>query len=217
MVMVSLLGKGAPARRSTGLCPVGAGRFRSGTSVRRGNGARLQARAPGWRDAPAERMRMAARPEDLCLDCGLCCDGSLFWAVPVAAVDPAPVPRDAEGRLRQPCPRFDGRCTIYAERPAACRAFDCRVLQIVRAGHRDPAWGRAQIAGMRQLLARLDALLPGGAEASIYRRAAEYIARHRDDFDDPAFQRRNRSLLRCLSDYEAALARFHVAPKPAAR
>jgi uncharacterized protein len=153
---------------------------------------------------------VTSRAEDLCLDCGLCCDGSLFWAVPVGKGDGAPVQLDAEGRLRQPCACFAGACTIYAERPAACRTFDCRVLQTVQAGRRDSAWARERIAGMRRLLAALDAALPG-REPSLYRRAAEFLAQHQGELRDPAFQRKHRDLLRLLSAYQAALARFHVA------
>jgi hypothetical protein len=155
---------------------------------------------------------MTSGTEDLCLSCGLCCDGSLFWAVPVAPGEDTPVPLDGEGRLRQPCACFNGACTIYPDRPSACRSFDCRVLQTVRAGVRDEAWARAQIAAMRRLLAALDAALPS-PEPSLYRRAAEFLARHQKELRDPAFQRRHRTLLRCLAAYEAALARFHVAPR----
>ena len=153
---------------------------------------------------------MTSRIQDLCLSCGLCCDGSLFWAVPVERDEEVPAPLDADGRLRQPCACFDGACTIYADRPAACRTFDCRVLQTVRAGRWDHAWAREQIAAMRRLLAALDAALPG-REPSLYRRAAEFLARHQNELRDPAFQRKHRTVLRCLAVYETALARFHVA------
>ncbi len=153
---------------------------------------------------------MRSADQDLCIDCGMCCDGSLFWAVPIDADDPAPVAREDDGRFRQPCACFDGACTIYARRPAACRAFDCRVLLAVKAGHRDTDWARSQIASMKELLAELEAVLPGDAP-SIYRRAAEFIAQHQDRFDDPDFQRENPEVLRLLPAYEQALARFQVA------
>jgi len=155
---------------------------------------------------------MTTPAEDLCLSCGLCCNGSLFWAVPVAEGEDIPVPLDSDGRLRQPCACFNGACTIYANRPAACRSFDCRVLQTVQAGRRDSAWAREQIAEMRRVLAALDAALPG-REPSLYRRAAEFLARHQKELRTTAFQRRHRTVLKCLSDYEAALARFHVAAR----
>jgi len=156
---------------------------------------------------------VTSRAEDLCLSCGLCCDGSLFWAVPVEEGESVPAPLDPDGWLRQPCTCFNGTCTIYSDRPAACRTFDCRVLQIVQAGHRDDAWARQQIAGMRRVLAALEAILPG-RESSLYRRAAGFLAEHQKELRDPAFQRKHRNLLQCLAAYETALARFHVADKP---
>ena len=155
---------------------------------------------------------MTSRAEDLCLSCGLCCDGSLFWAVPVEQGEDVPALLDEDGRLRQPCTCFNGVCTIYADRPAACRTFNCRVLQTVQAGRRDNAWAREQIAGMRRVLAALDTTLPG-REPSLYRRAAEFLAEHQQELGDPAFQRTHRNVLRCLAAYEATLARFHVAAK----
>lgn len=155
---------------------------------------------------------MSSRTEDLCLSCGLCCDGSLFWAVPVDQGEDVPAALDADGRLRQPCACFDGACSIYADRPAACRKFDCRVLQTVQAGRRDTAWALEQIARMRRLLAALNAVLPG-REPSLYRRAAEFLAMHQKELGDAAFQRKHRNVLRCLAANETALARFHVAPR----
>jgi Fe-S-cluster containining protein len=76
----------------------------------------------------------------LCQACGLCCDGSLFGRVDL---EPGEVDRARALRLRvigsgrsfeQPCSALgegtpDGRrsCSIYEERPAACRRFECRL------------------------------------------------------------------------------------------
>lgn len=66
----------------------------------------------------------------LCLRCGLCCDGTLFTQVPLAAGEvvrlPVLVREDGRAALRQPCAALEGRCcTIYEERPASCRRFRC--------------------------------------------------------------------------------------------
>lgn len=68
---------------------------------------------------------------ELCLSCGLCCDGSLFQLVKLQ-------PGESDPRLRlvpeheafaQPCSCFAaGACAIYEQRPAACRDFRCRLL-----------------------------------------------------------------------------------------
>jgi Fe-S-cluster containining protein len=78
----------------------------------------------------------------LCQSCGLCCDGSLFGRV---GLEPEEVELARRRRLRvlpraegfeQPCaalaspgPRLgERRCSIYDDRPLACRRFVCRLL-----------------------------------------------------------------------------------------
>ncbi len=80
----------------------------------------------------------------LCRNCGLCCDSALFADVELRAGDDA-------GRLQrlgltlfqktktrpafsQPCACFDGKlCRIYAERPQRCGLFECGLLKKVDA------------------------------------------------------------------------------------
>ncbi|MEZ5722899.1 MAG: hypothetical protein R3D59_15855 [Paracoccaceae bacterium] len=98
----------------------------------------------------------------LCLSCGLCCDGSLFWAVEIDGADAVPEGAAPGGRLAQPCSfHAGGACGIYATRPGQCRAFVCDVLGAVLDGSRDRAWAHTRIEAMRHLLAGLDDALPG--------------------------------------------------------
>ena len=154
---------------------------------------------------------MPSEAEDLCMSYGLCCDGSLFWSVPVEPGEDAPVDLDEEGRLCQPCTRFQGTCTIYADRPKACRAFDCGVLQRTEAGHHDRASAKAKIAEMRRLVTILSGALPG--QGSVYRRAAEFLTTHKLALPTPGFQHQHRVLLKALAAYEQALKAFHVPSK----
>lgn len=110
----------------------------------------------------------------LCQTCGLCCDGSLFWAVELGEGEAVPGGGDGAGRLPQPCSfHGQGGCGIYAARPGQCRAFVCGVLQTVQDGARDRAWGLARIEAMRHLLAGLDDALPG--QGALYGRAVAYL------------------------------------------
>ncbi|MDP2274292.1 MAG: YkgJ family cysteine cluster protein [Archangium sp.] len=75
----------------------------------------------------------------LCVECGLCCDGTLFRFLPVEPHEVAqhealnlPVVNQS-GRLamRLPCSKLEARCcTVYKERPGGCRKFVCHL------GHR---------------------------------------------------------------------------------
>jgi uncharacterized protein len=79
--------------------------------------------------------------EQLCLACGLCCDGTLFADVKLQPGDDPqrlraaglPVPRS--GCCRQPCAAFRGqRCTVYELRPVHCRRFECLLIKDATAG-----------------------------------------------------------------------------------
>ena len=103
---------------------------------------------------------MTTPSENLCLACGLCCDGTLFsWVVLRPADD---VPRLAEagvaaetvnGRqgLWQPCAgHHAGRCTVYQVRPCACATFRCKLLRRQEAGEIAPDQARAVVERARQ-------------------------------------------------------------------
>lgn len=94
--------------------------------------------------------------DQLCLQCGLCCNGVLFRDVELQSDDDAgklkalgmPVrtvtARDKKGgppksKFNQPCTALgaDCRCRIYLERPSRCRSFECALLLDVSAGKTD--------------------------------------------------------------------------------
>ena len=91
--------------------------------------------------------------EQLCLACGLCCDGTLFDNVRLGADDDAKelkalgLPVLTSGAkppvafFRQPCTALctDRTCRVYVDRPGQCRAFECGVLKDAEAGRIDSA------------------------------------------------------------------------------
>lgn len=83
--------------------------------------------------------------DQLCPNCGLCCDSTLFADVELrAGDDPKKLKQlgltlEKKGKNRlafaQPCACFDGKfCTIYTDRPKRCRLFECGLLKQVGAG-----------------------------------------------------------------------------------
>ena len=83
--------------------------------------------------------------EQLCPNCGLCCDSTLFADVELRASDkPARLSQLGLTLLKksktvtafaQPCACFDGKlCRIYADRPKRCGLFECGLLKRVDAG-----------------------------------------------------------------------------------
>ena len=93
--------------------------------------------------------------DQLCLRCGLCCDGTIFRDVQLQPGDdpvelkslglPLRMTRCRGGddsaakppaRFPQPCAALgaDCRCHLYEHRPVHCRQFECALFQAVRAG-----------------------------------------------------------------------------------
>ena len=114
--------------------------------------------------------------EQLCLACGLCCDGTLFDNVRLGPGDDAnkmkalglPVAvsraRIPVTFFRQPCTALcaDRTCRLYADRPVQCRTFECGVFTDVQAGRitfaaalRRVKQARRKADHIRQLLRQL--------------------------------------------------------------
>ena len=74
--------------------------------------------------------------ENICVSCGLCCDGTLIGFVQLDR-DELPVLRelkeieevDGNGFFLQPCSNLGSEgCTIYAQRPTNCDKFNCHLI-----------------------------------------------------------------------------------------
>ena len=102
----------------------------------------------------------------LCLRCGLCCDGTLFHAVPLQPGEADALRGrvkldDAETRLLQGCAALgaDCACGVYEARPQACRRFRCAVLSALESGRCTEAEATSAIDEVLSLRARLSAEL----------------------------------------------------------
>lgn len=99
--------------------------------------------APAIPDAPR-----VTPSEQLCLACGMCCDGTLFDGVQLERGDSAKRLRalglpiglsqgqKPVGRFSQPCAALceDRTCHIYQDRPRQCRTFECQVFKDANTG-----------------------------------------------------------------------------------
>ena len=78
------------------------------------------------------------KSKDLCGNCGMCCDGTLF---PSFSIDPEeshlfPSGKTPTVNITQRCMHFDGcnGCKIYSERPKTCSEYKCPVLMSYESG-----------------------------------------------------------------------------------
>jgi uncharacterized protein len=125
-----------------------------------------------------------------CGDCVGCCTSSYYIKVrahetrALAAIDPShfePEPTRAGDRLmgfdaNGHCPMYRGGCTIYADRPETCRAYDCRVFAAagIAAGDEDKSVINERVARWRfEYPSDVDR-----AEHAAVRAAANYLRQH---------------------------------------
>lgn len=111
--------------------------------------------------------------EQLCLTCGLCCDGTLFDGVQLESGEdphalrqlglPVKVSRaqNAVARISQPCAALGPGCAcrLYAERPRQCRAFECKLYQQRRDGEVPAEFALGLVRKARRLADRARRLL----------------------------------------------------------
>lgn len=109
-------------------------------------------------------------PGNLCTQCALCCNGTLFVDVRLIASDSVVAlescgvsvwkRRGAQSRFHQPCACLQRRqCRIYESRPNHCRAFECSVLGRVKGRELSPADALRIIRAMQRRAQRVDRLL----------------------------------------------------------
>ncbi|WP_313114053.1 YkgJ family cysteine cluster protein [Aequorivita sediminis] len=77
--------------------------------------------------------------QEICIKCGLCCDGTLFNHAVLRKDEKESLPPLIAKRYMQtetgeafklPCPYFDKKCTIYdQEKPDVCSSFRCQLLK----------------------------------------------------------------------------------------
>jgi len=108
--------------------------------------------------------------DQLCPNCGLCCDSTLFADVELRAGDDAKrlaklglsLVKKGKTKLAfaQPCVCFDGKlCGIYADRPTRCRLFECGLLKRVAAGEMGASAALRKISEAKALAKKVRDLL----------------------------------------------------------
>lgn len=114
-------------------------------------------------------------PDQLCLQCGLCCDGTLFRDVELQPGDDVeklralglPVTRSSRReeadhlKFPQPCSALcsDLKCRVYADRPARCREFECALFKAVAAEQVELSAALKTVRQTRQMAEKVRRLL----------------------------------------------------------
>ncbi|MBL8954673.1 MAG: YkgJ family cysteine cluster protein [Myxococcaceae bacterium] len=98
----------------------------------------------------------------LCLKCGLCCDGTLFTHVALTDDEQKRHPQ-LGGVIRQPCPalKANTECSVYADRPKGCSRFVCMLGRALEDGEVGLDEAVVLVNELKALRGRIDALVPG--------------------------------------------------------
>lgn len=114
---------------------------------------------------------------DLCLSCGLCCSGllhlhALLEREEVASARALGLEVAGEGKpvFSLPCTRFNGRCTIYEDRPHSCRTFRCALLQRLDSGDTSFQSATSVVSEARRLIDQARAAVHPGRLVTEFRR-----------------------------------------------
>jgi uncharacterized protein len=75
---------------------------------------------------------------NICLSCGLCCDGTLIGFVELSREEMPTLKKimdieddNVSGFFLQPCNSFCNGCNVYSDRPKHCASFKCELLKSV--------------------------------------------------------------------------------------
>jgi Fe-S-cluster containining protein len=135
--------------------------------------------------APARRQRTPKSAKrvgsDLCLRCGLCCDGTLFGNITIDEGERDEVSsfgldvgQDDRGVLvvAQPCAAFvDGCCSLYGVgRPRTCGTYNCWLVHDYQEGTRDIVDALVVVGLVRSVVREIE--VEAGMAAGSYSEAA---------------------------------------------
>jgi len=159
--------------------------------------------------------------DQLCPNCGLCCDSTLFADVELRQGDDPQRLRklglDIQQKTKtklafpQPCGCFDGKfCNIYADRPTRCRLFECGLLKQVESGHMTAGAALRKISAAKARAEKVRGLLRQSGQCdeqmSLTHRYADAMSAPVDLADESSGDRRG-ELMMAVSDLMQMLER----------
>ncbi len=129
----------------------------------------------------------------LCKSCGLCCSGHLFAWVRLNATELSPaeslglnvIRNDPRQRgFTQPCPLWDGMCTVYASPnyPRTCKTYKCIVLRRLLEGDIALPEALSTIQETLALIREIEPLLPASTAISF----RERLITHKEFLEEKA-------------------------------
>ncbi|EDM25712.1 hypothetical protein LNTAR_13222 [Lentisphaera araneosa HTCC2155] len=160
--------------------------------------------------------------QELCKDCGFCCDGTLFTRA-TSFKNEALLPKmgveivDDSYWFKLPCQYFDKCCTVYDHnRPAICGDFKCRLLSKFSNGKLEFDEIKKKIEQIKDQKIRLKKLIPNIKETQLLKEAYyAFLEKNKNELKTKKFRIQHSQLLLEWASYENRLSQFHHKEKTA--
>ena len=166
-------------------------------------------------------------PSDLCITCGLCCNGTLFDYADlkehefeqVVRLGMKPADDTNKTGFSLPCPQLDGtKCSCYGDRPSVCGDFMCELVDTLTTGEMSLDETQHVVARTKEisneLRAQLRAATGGGPELSIYQLTVQLADVSKLSGDERAFRREHAAMYLGLASLHLTLS-THFMPEDA--
>ncbi|RJP48180.1 MAG: hypothetical protein C4557_13305 [Anaerolineaceae bacterium] len=151
----------------------------------------------------------------LCKACGLCCSGHLFSWVRLNAPELDPIEKlgikvirdDPRQRgFTQPCPLWDGACTIYTSHayPRSCAKYKCSVFRRLEDDDLSPPEALSIIQETLDMIREIEPLLPKSSAVSF----RERLIAHKEELEAEGQGSLNASDARFLKAVDNLLNRY---------
>jgi hypothetical protein len=150
---------------------------------------------------------MSYSDQNICVHCGMCCDGTLFNHAKIEKGERIEtnysfeIILDEKRSFKQPCPYLSNKtCVIYDERPySICETFSCKLLSQVR-GEKIVFSDAIKIIGdtmalRRKVVLQLQAHYPENTGNSLSCQMKEFKAHFSDKMSDVDFRKKFGQLL----------------------
>ena len=144
---------------------------------------------------------------ELCLSCGLCCNGAMFEEItfgtglenlePARALGFKPEKKDGSQFVEDhPCQAHrEGKCTIYANRFQNCKEFKCKLLKNYKKGVLDFELASSQIHKTKELYELLKQELGCEENQSFWKTVRKLWEQCPDGPDGLEFRRKHAGLM----------------------
>jgi hypothetical protein len=165
----------------------------------------------------------APNGSNLCLECALCCDGSLFLKAQLRPHEPEHAytlgltvfEKDEQPGFHLPCHLLNGKaCSIYEknERPHVCGSFRCELLKRYLTGEVDLDSALKTVQTTRSLLAEIQQMMPFGSDKQVTFRAIHLMVAYISSLTEQE-RKQHTVLLDAITRYIRIVAREFLKPQ----